>query len=357
MSAGLAYTMGRTTAESSCDRLKRFKPRVLADEDSKSTKVMNPAQESLVSKCMKVVISNFERMPVKEVLSPLQMAEISSQLQTILSPLVGAKYVFNENYWKKCCVEKYGWHGCKLSEHGSLWKQLYFEKLLTERLEDFDIETDDEASLYTLVAACSEYISTVVFRQLPSHIDLLDIFLMLPNLTKIDLTYSVRKIGMNYERSLFGIKMCDAAALGKAFNRLNSLTSIVLIGNMIDDVLLGVLISGLVDNNKVTSLDLSHNKIGNHGANLLSKFLLNSSALTSLNLADNQIGSDGGRFMAEGFREKNSLLYFNIKLNSLSDEGCHMLLEGLSENTSLRELDIGSNMAGDKVGSPTEITL
>ena len=350
MSAGLTYTTGRTTAESSLsDRLKRFKPRILADEDM-CTKIVNPAQETLVSKCMKVVILNFERMPVKEVLSELQMAEISSQLQTTLSPLVGAKYVFNETYWKKCCVEKHGWHGCNLSDHGMLWKRLYFERLLTERLEDFDIEIDNEVSLYTLVEACSELIFTVTFRQLRSHIDLLGLLLMLPNLTKLDLTYSVRKIGMNYDRKLFGIKMHDATALGKAFAQINSLTTIALTGNMLDDISLGVLMSGLMDNNTVTSLDLSHNKISDHGASLLSKFLLCSSTLTSLNVADNKIGIEGGRHFAEVLKEKNCLLYLDIKLNCLSDDGCHMLLEGLLKNSSIREVDIGSNMAGNMVG-------
>jgi Leucine Rich repeat len=350
MSARLTYTIGRTTAESSSSyQLKRFKPRVLADEESKTSAIVNPAQESLVSKCMKVIIQNFERMPVKEVLSPLQMAEIACQLQTTLSPLVGAKYVFNENYWRKCCVEKYGWHGCKLSEHGLLWKQLFFEKLLTERLEDFNIEIDNETSLYTLVQACSEYIFTVSFRQLRSHIDILGLLLMLPNLTKLDLTYSVKKIGMNYDRALFGMKMRDATALGEVFSRVYSLTTIMLVGNMLDDVLLGVLMSGLMDNNTVTNLDLSHNKISNHGANLLSKYLRTNKLLTSLNVADNKIGTEGGRYLAEGLREKNSLLHLNIKLNCLSDDGCHMLLEGLLENDTLIELDIGSNMAGTKV--------
>ena len=349
MSSGLTYTMGRTTAESSLsDRLKRFKPRVLADEDM-CTKIMNPAQESLVSKCMRVVILNFERLPVKEVLSELQMAEISSQLQTTLSPLVGAKYVFNETYWKKCCVEKHGWHGCNLSDHGMLWKRLYFEKLLTERLEDFDTKIDNEVSLYTLVEACSELIFTVTFRQLRSHVDLLDLLLMLPNLTKLDLTYSVGKIGMNYERKLFGIKMHDVTALGKAFAQIHTLTAISLTGNMLDDILFGVLISGLMDNNTVTSLDLSHNKISDHGASLLSKFLFRSSALTSLNVADNKIGIEGGRHFAEVLKEKNFLLYLNIKLNCLSDDGCHLLLEGLLKNSSIRELDIGSNMASNMV--------
>jgi hypothetical protein len=350
MAIRVGYSVGRTTGESSLsDQLKRFKPRALADEEVKVNKVSNPAHETLMSKCIKVVVDNFERMPVRELLPPPQMAEITRQLPTNLSPLVGAKYVFNENYWKRCCVEKYGWHCCKLSEHGLLWKQLFFEKLLNERLEDFDVETDDESSLYDLVDACSDYIFTVSFRQLPSHIDLSELLSMMPNLAKLEITYGVNKIGMNYERMLFGMKIADATALAKAFNRAETLTTILLTGNMIDDDLLRMLMSGLIKNSTVTCLDLSHNKITNHGTRLISKLLGDSSVLTSLNLADNQIHAEGGRYIARGLRENDSLLYLNLKLNRLLDDGCQMLLEGLLENTCLTELNMGSNGAGNKV--------
>ena len=355
MAIRVGYTVGRTTGESSLgDQLKRFKPRLLADTNAKPTKILNAANESLMSKCIRVVVDNFERMPVKELLPPPQMAEITEQLSTKLSPCVGAKYVFNENYWKRCCVEKYGWHCCKLSEHGLLWKQLYFEKLLNERLEDFDIETDDEVSLYELVDACADYIFTVSFRQLPSHIDLSELLSMMPNLTKLEVTYGVNKIGMNYERMLFGMKIADATSLAKAFNRADNLTTIMLMGNMIDDDLLRMLMSGLIKNSTVTCLDLSHNRITNHGTRLLSKLLGDSSVLTSLNLADNQIHAEGGRYIARGLRENDSLLHLNLKLNRLLDDGCQMLLEGLQENTCLTELNMGSNNAGNRVraGAP-----
>lgn len=350
MAIRVGYTVGRTTGESSLnDQLKRFKPRILAEDEIVSSKPPNPANESLMSICIKVVVENFERMPVKELLPPPQMAEITKQLPTNLNPLIGARFVFNENYWKRCCVEKYGWHNCNLSEHGLLWKQMYFEKLLNERLEDFDVETDDEESLYELVDACSDYLFSVSFRQLPSHIDLSDLLSMMPNLSKIEVTYGVKKIGMNYERMLFGMKIADATALAKAFNRADTLTTILLTGNMIDDDLLRMLMSGLIKNSTVTCLDLSHNKITNHGTRLLSKLLGSNSVLTSLNLSDNHIHAEGGRYIARGLRENDSLLYLNLKLNRLLDDGCQMLLEGLQENTCLTELNMGSNNAGNRV--------
>ena len=67
-------------------------------------------------------------------------------------------------------------------------------------------------------------------------------------------------------------------------------------GNLIDDDLLRMLMTGLVKNNTITCLDMSHNKITNHGARLVSKLLGENSVLTALNLSDNQIHVEGGRF-------------------------------------------------------------
>ena len=171
MAIRAGYSIGRTTGESSLpDQLSKFKPRTTAppeDPTAKLNRAPNPAHESLKEKCIQVIVDNFERMPVRDVLPPPQMAEITGRLSTSLDPVIGAKYVYNENYWKRCCVEKYGWHNCVLAEHGLLWKQLYFEKSLREKLEDFDPETEDTRDLYAFIDACSDYIFTVGFNQLP----------------------------------------------------------------------------------------------------------------------------------------------------------------------------------------------
>lgn len=308
----------------------------------------NAAHESLKTKCIKVIVENFAKRPVTEVIPPPIMAEITKSLPTDLPPIVGARYVYDENYWKRCCVEKYGWHKCQLFEHGLLWKQLYFEKLFQERLEDFDSQTEDIETLFGLIEASMDYIFTVTFRQFPSHLDLSEILApsVLPNLTKLDVTYGVNKIGMNYERMLFGMKISDATSLAKSFVRTDTLSTLIMSGNMIDDDLLRMLMTGLIKNNTITHLDVSHNKITNHGARLLSKLLGENSVITTLNLADNQIHEEGGRYLARGLRENDALLQLNLRLNRLTDEGCKLLLEGLQDNVSLLDLNIGSNGGG-----------
>ena len=352
MAIRCGYTVGRTTGESSlADQLKKYQPRTLKVEEKKVYKIKpdNPAHEKLSAKCITVVVENFEKRPVKEVIPPPLMAEITRLLPTNLSPLIGAKYIHNEGYWKRCCVDKYGWHNCILAEHNLVWKQLFFEKLIQEKLEDFDTVTEDIEAIYELIDASMDYIFTLTFKQLPSHIDLFEVCSLLPNLSKLDIVYGVKKIGMNYERMLFGMKISDATSLAKIFDQTDTLVTVVLSGNLIDDDLLRMLMTGLIKNNTITHLDVSHNKITNHGARLLSKLLGENSVITTLNLADNQIHSEGGRYFARGLRENDSLLHLNLRLNRLTDEGCNLLLEGLRDNVSLINLNIASNGAGSQV--------
>ena len=61
-----------------------------------------------------------------------------------------------------------------------------------------------------------DYIFCLRFRQMPGHIDLDRLATSLPNLTKIDLQYNINKIGMDFDRRLFGMKISDASCLAKS---------------------------------------------------------------------------------------------------------------------------------------------
>ena len=112
------------------------------------------------------------------------------------------------------------------------------------RLEDFDSQTENIEVLFNLLDASMDYIFTITFRQCPSHIDMFDLCSLTPNLAKLDITYGVNKAGMNYERMLFGMKISDASSLAKVFDTTETLTTLVMSGNMIDDDLLRMLMTG-----------------------------------------------------------------------------------------------------------------
>ena len=165
------------------------------------------------------------------------------------------------------------------------------------------------------------------------------IFSRLPNLSKLELTYGVKQIKMNYERSLFGMKISDADSLKQCIKTTDVLTTLMLPANLIDDDLLRQLMGGLINNSTITHLDFSHNKITNHGARLLAKLLGSRSVLTCLNLADNQIHAEGNT-LVELYVENESLIELNLRLNRLTDNGGKALLQGLRDNGSLQQISM-----------------
>jgi hypothetical protein len=121
---------------------------------------------------MKVIVANFEQRPVVEMILPRQMREITNMLPLTLDLVVAgalrvrvllsqacththclaAKYVFDENYWKRRCVEAFGWHKCAISEHGMMWKQLFFEKAIQVSLLTFALVHTPQVALCAVVA-------------------------------------------------------------------------------------------------------------------------------------------------------------------------------------------------------------
>ncbi|CAM9752345.1 unnamed protein product [Chrysoparadoxa australica] len=361
---------GTTTVSSLSDQVKRFKPRTLPPKHSTPKKGEkrsfdrergdNPAHEALTTKCIKVLVKNFERFPAYEGAKgvPIKfLNQISANLSTKLDPKIGALYVFDETYWKRRCIEELGWQHSQIEEHGLTWKQLFFEHHVSERLELFDPRSESFEDLIELLKACQDYVFSINVRQLLSHPDLLAVSEALPNLTHLEISYGVKRIGMKYERILFGMKISDASCLAKVVHSASNLTALVLQCNLIDDDLLRMLMTGLIRNSTITYLDVSHNRISNHGTRLLCKLLGDTSVLTSLNLADNQIHAEGGRYLGRALRVNESLLDLNLRLNQLTDEGTGMLLEGLCDNTTLTSLNLSGNNISESSCSTMSILL
>eukprot|EP00968_Pinguiococcus_pyrenoidosus_P006575 scaffold438_cov250-Pinguiococcus_pyrenoidosus.AAC.41 len=165
-----------------------------------------------------------------------------------------------------------------------------------ETLEAWDDEDEPEETLLNQLAVCAEYIFTLTAHQLLGHPDMSRVCALFPNLCRLRIRYGVRKTGMDYERILFGMKISDAQGLTKYLKATDTLTTLILSMNLLDDDLLRMLMVGLIVNETVTHLDVSHNRITTHGARLLAKLLGANSVLTSLDLSDNFIYAEGGRY-------------------------------------------------------------
>lgn len=167
------------------------------------------------------------------------------------------------------------------------------------------------------------FVHNLKIRQLPSHLDLEILLECMGNSpTSLTLCYGLRNVGMEYERALFGMKLCDCRSLARVLERTETLTYLDLSCNMLDDDKARMVASGLVDNISVTHLNLSHNKIADRGMRALSKILNEKSVIVALDMCDNHVHSEGGRAAGRALRQNNALLSLDLRLNRLGDEGC-----------------------------------
>ena len=159
----------------------------------------------------------------------------------------------------------------------------------------FEPETMELSALMRLVQISKNWTFNLKIRQLLSHLDLSAvIFQQLCNLSSLDLTYGARDLKMDYEKSLFGMTFHDMVKLAKGLNETNSLTTLTLHRNKIDDDMCRMLSVGMQNNQTVTYLDLSHNHIADRGLRSLTQCLLDNSVLTDLRMASNEVSVCGG---------------------------------------------------------------
>lgn len=102
------------------------------------------------------------------------------------------------------------------------------------------------AELVQLLEAAEDYVYTLRLEQLPSRLDLEIIFARLPNLCTLEMTYGANHVGMRFERGMIGMSITDAMSLAKCIKATHTVTELSLPGNVIDDDLLRMLMTGLI---------------------------------------------------------------------------------------------------------------
>lgn len=191
--------------------------------------------------------------------------------------------------------------------------------------------------------ATRNFIFNLDIEELPSHLDLRYIFRNVPCISKFRVSYGAKHLGSEYDRSLFGMRMNDAASITKCIKNAQCLTSLSLPCNLIDDELVRMLTKGFLYNKTIIELDLSHNRIGDHGARRIAKYLFHSDVLLSLNLSDNQIQYEGSRCLGQALRNNRSLQVLNLKHNRLDDRSGAKMCNDLQQNGVVRSLNLSSN--------------
>eukprot|EP00392_Amoebophrya_sp_AT5.2_P011011 g11086.t1 len=307
---------------------------------------------SLVETCLRKIATGFMRFDPallqRELSRAKQLEEVYAILDTDVPLSVAAQWIDDEYYWKRRTLQRdKGEYTGLVDQHGMSWKQFFCETELGFIIEKFplDFEAVELEELKSVVQSVKQYIFCLKIREYPSHFDLALILDPLPNLCSLKITYGRKRLGMEYERGLFGMKIVDA----QYARCCQTLIKLSLPCNMIDDELTKILMQGLETCVMLTDLDLSGNNIGDRGARRLAKLLHRQYVLHSLDLSDNAIHANGCMHLGAHLAENTTLENLNLRLNRCEDNGaiyyrsvCH-LLQDLCINKSLKKLNLSSN--------------
>ena len=211
--------------------MKEFDLAGLHEDHSLKAQVAPPLSEL----CVRIIAQNFSNRPTLRGIPTRFVDRVTELLPTTLPLDVTGPLIDDEPYWQRCASAR--WDNCQISDHGSSWKRLYFERNLADFLEAFDPKEQDTEDLTRTLAVSKDYIFSLHVKQFLSHLDLEMLFQNVPTLCHLDMTYGVKSIGMDYERTLFGMKLLDVTSLAKALRVTETLTILSLPCNLRDSML------------------------------------------------------------------------------------------------------------------------
>ncbi|XP_045698778.1 dynein regulatory complex subunit 5 [Phyllostomus hastatus] len=322
----------------------------------------------LTELCIQHIVKNFKNNPILKKLPPQHQQKVLNHLSPDLPLAVTANLIDDENYWHRCCVQR--WPVCHLDFHGSSWKRVFFERHLENLIKHFIPGTTDPAVILDLLPLCRTYVRRIRVDQflppvqLPpqpysgeqsdsgsegemdeptmDHYQLGDLVAGLNQLEELDLVYGVKDCGMNFEWNLFLFTYRDCHSLAETLKACHTLKIFRLTRSKVDDDKARILIRSLLDHPALEELDLSHNLIGDRGARAAAK-LLSHSRLRVLSLANNQVRAPGAQSLAHALAHNTNLLSLNLRLNCIEDEGGQALAHALQTNKCLTTLHLGGN--------------
>lgn len=299
---------------------------------------------SLVQLCLRRVASNFLGYHnLSQKLGKKQLEDVYAMLDLNMPLPEAATRISDENYWKRRTQAQH--RNAQVEKHGMSWKQTFLELELQDALQRVTIDygTAELDALKQQVIASRLHVFQLAISQFPSHIDLSFLFDTLPALCSFSITYGNRRLGMDYERAMFGMKISDAQYLARNIRVSQTMVSLSLPCNMIDDELVKVLMGGLSYGHMLTHLDLSHNKIGDRGARRLASLLDPDYCIQSLDLSDNQIHANGCMHLGAHLAENFTCQLLNLRLNRCEDNGVSHLFQDMCVNKYLKLLNISCN--------------
>ncbi len=261
-----------------------------------------------------------------------------------------ATHITSEKFWKRLSETR--WSNLEPKRHGNSWKRLYVEKYLNSLLEAYypSRENHNFTKLMDEVKAAHPYVHSLNVQQLLSNLDIAKVLGSLPHLASLELKYGTKSIGMDYDKSLFGMQLTGAMSLARLLSRTRTLTKLVLKQNLLGDEAIRMISRGLSANDTLTHLDLSHNRIGDAGARQLAHVLRVHPVLLHLDLSNNVITEEGAAALAEALVDAVSLQSFSLSLNQIGDSGGRAILAAIHQHPSLTSLELSTCALGTESG-------
>jgi len=105
--------------------------RIIADDLEWSLRIV-PALTDLA---LNSLVRSFDTNPKYDELLDKHRGQLLKSLPTTIPLKVTASLIEDENYWQKCCKEK--WPICDIKQYDNSWKRFYFEKNIEEIIENF----------------------------------------------------------------------------------------------------------------------------------------------------------------------------------------------------------------------------
>lgn len=142
------------------------------------------------------------------------------------------------------------------------------------------------------------------------------------------------------------IKTIEIVAEVLKFNE--TLTSIDLSNNEIEEDRAKLIAEALKVNETLTSIDLSDNEIGEEGAKLIAEVLKENETLVSIDLSDNAIGEASVKTIVEALKINKTITNLNFAYNPIGKEGAKLIAEALKVNKTLTSINCSNNGIGEE---------
>jgi hypothetical protein len=268
--------------------------RIISDDLEWSLRIVPP----LTDLALNSLVQSFDTSPKYDELLDKHRDQLLKSLPTSVPLKVTAPLIEDENYWKKCCKEK--WPICDIKQYDNSWKRFYFEKNIEEIIENFVPAKTDTKQLFEYVDLGARYVKRIDIKQLlppvemqdkilqnedeiyddeeenelrdgrdaeikkplSDHFDFTELIKRLPNLEELHLVYGVKGCGMNFEWAMFEFTKKDCQILAKCVQQCKTLKVLHLHRSKIDNPKIRMLIrDGLLDHPTLEELNLEHNLI------------------------------------------------------------------------------------------------